>query len=132
MIKIEYSSAVEQAIKNDEPIVALESTIITHGMPWPENLKTAKSVESVVREYGATPATIAVIKGVINVGLEDELLSELSESRNVRKLSRADLAHCLVKKETGATTVAATMIIAKLAGIKIFCHRWNWRCSQIC
>ena len=120
MIKIEYSSAVEQAIKNDEPIVALESTIITHGMPWPENLKTAKSVESVVREYGATPATIAVIKGVINVGLEDELLSELSESRNVRKLSRADLAHCLVKKETGATTVAATMIIAKLAGIKIF------------
>ena len=120
MIKIEYSSAVEQAIKNDEPIVALESTIITHGMPWPENLKTAKSVESVVREYGATPATIAVIKGVINVGLEDELLSELSKSRNVRKLSRADLAHCLVKKETGATTVAATMIIAKLAGIKIF------------
>lgn len=69
MIKIEYSSAVEQAIKNDEPIVALESTIITHGMPWPENLKTAKSVESVVREYGATPATIAVIKGVINIGL---------------------------------------------------------------
>ena len=120
MIKIEYSSAVEQAIKNDEPIVALESTIITHGMPWPENLKTAKSVESVVREYGATPATIAVIKGVINVGLEDELLSELSESRNVRKLSRADLAHCLVEKKTGATTVAATMIIAKLAGIKIF------------
>ena len=120
MIKIEYSPAVEQAIKNDEPIVALESTIITHGMPWPENLKTAKSVESVVREYGATPATIAVIKGVINVGLEDELLSELSKSRNVRKLSRADLAHCLVKKETGATTVAATMIIAKLAGIKIF------------
>ena len=84
-------------------------------MPWPENLKTAKSVESVVREYGATPATIAVIKGVINVGLEDELLSELSKSRNVRKLSRADLAHCLAKKETGATTVAATMIIAKLA-----------------
>jgi pseudouridine-5'-phosphate glycosidase len=120
MIKIRYSSAVEQAIKNDEPIVALESTIITHGMPWPENLKTAKSVEAIVREYGATPATIAVIKGVINVGLEDEILSELSESRDFRKLSRADLAHCLVKKETGATTVAATMIIAKLAGIKIF------------
>ena len=120
MIKIEYSSDVEQAIKNNEPIVALESTIITHGMPWPENLKTAKSVESIIREYGATPATIAVIKGVINIGLEDELLSELSESRNGRKLSRADLAHCLVKKETGATTVAATMIIAKLAGIKIF------------
>lgn len=120
MIKIEYSSDVEQAIKNNEPIVALESTIITHGMPWPENLKTAKSVESVIREYGATPATIAIINGIIKVGLEDESLSELSKNKAVRKLSRADLAHCLVRKETGATTVAATMIIAKLAGIKIF------------
>ncbi|MFL2764473.1 MAG: pseudouridine-5'-phosphate glycosidase [Paracoccaceae bacterium] len=120
MIKIEYSSDVKQAIKNNEPIVALESTIITHGMPWPENLKTAKSVESVIREYGATPATIAIINGVIKVGLEDESLSELSKNKAVRKLSRADLAHCLVRKETGATTVAATMIIAKLAGIKIF------------
>ena len=120
MIKIEYSSDVGQAIKNNEPIVALESTIITHGMPWPENLKTAKSVESVIREYGATPATIAIINGVIKVGLEDESLSELSKNKAVRKLSRADLAHCLVRKETGATTVAATMIIAKLAGIKIF------------
>ena len=120
MIKIEYSPDVKQAIKNNEPIVALESTIITHGMPWPENLKTAKSVESVIREYGATPATIAIINGVIKVGLEDESLSELSKNKAVRKLSRADLAHCLVRKETGATTVAATMIIAKLAGIKIF------------
>ena len=120
MIKIQYSSDVKQAIKNNEPIVALESTIITHGMPWPENLKTAKSVESVIREYGATPATIAIINGVIKVGLEDESLSELSKNKTVRKLSRADLAHCLVRKETGATTVAATMIIAKLAGIKIF------------
>ena len=120
MIKIEYSSDVKQAIKNNEPIVALESTIITHGMPWPENLKTAKSVESVIREYGATPATIAIINGIIKVGLEDESLSELSKNKAVRKLSRADLAHCLVRKETGATTVAATMIIAKLAGIKIF------------
>ncbi|RCL79063.1 MAG: pseudouridine-5'-phosphate glycosidase [Rhodobacteraceae bacterium] len=119
-MKIEYSSDVKQAIKNNEPIVALESTIITHGMPWPENLKTAKSVESVIREYGATPATIAIINGVIKVGLEDESLSELSKNKAVRKLSRADLAHCLVRKETGATTVAATMIIAKLAGIKIF------------
>ena len=74
MIKIDYSLEVEQAIKNNDPLVALESTIITHGMPWPENLKTAKSVETVVREYGATPATIAVINGVIKVGLEDETL----------------------------------------------------------
>ena len=71
MIKIEYSIDVEKAIKNNEPIVALESTIITHGMPWPENFKTAKSVEAIVREYGATPATIAIINGVIRVGLED-------------------------------------------------------------
>ena len=90
MIKIEYSLEVQQAIKNNDPVVALESTIITHGMPWPENLKTAKSVESIVREYGATPATIAVINGIINVGLEDETLTELSAKKNVRKLSRAD------------------------------------------
>ena len=120
MIKIDYSLEVEQAIKNNDPVVALESTIITHGMPWPENLKTAKAVEAIVREYGATPATIAIINGVIKVGLEDETLKELSTKKDVRKLSRADLAHCLVKKETGATTVAATMIIADLAGIKIF------------
>jgi len=120
MTKIEYSSEVREAIKNDDPIVALESTIITHGMPWPENLETAKSVEMIVKEYGATPATIAIINGVIKVGLEEEVLSKLSATIDVRKLSRADLAHCLIKKETGATTVAATMIIAKLAGIKIF------------
>ena len=120
MIKIDYSLEVEQAIKNNDPLVALESTIITHGMPWPENLKTAKAVETIVRDNGATPATIAVINGVIKVGLEDETLKELSTGRNTRKLSRADLAHCLLKKETGSTTVAATMIIADLAGIKIF------------
>ena len=81
MIKIEYSLEVQQAIKNNDPVVALETTIITHGMPWPENLKTAKSVESIVREYGATPATIAVINGIINVGLEDETLTELSAKK---------------------------------------------------
>jgi len=120
MIKIDYSLEVEQAIKNNDPVVALESTIITHGMPWPENLNTAKDVEAIVRDNGATPATIAIINGVIKVGLEDETLEKLSTRRDTRKLSRADLAHCLVKKETGSTTVAATMIIADLAGIKIF------------
>ena len=75
MIKIDYSLEVEQAIKNNDPVVALESTIITHGMPWPENLKTAKSVEAIVREYGATPATIAIMNGIIHVGLEDETLT---------------------------------------------------------
>ena len=120
MIKIDYSLEVEQAIKNNDPVVALESTIITHGMPWPENLNTAKDVEAIVRDNGAMPATIAIIDGVIKVGLDDKTLKELSTRRDARKLSRADLAHCLVKKETGSTTVAATMIIADLAGIKIF------------
>ncbi len=120
MVKLEYSPKVEKAIQNDDPIVALESTIITHGMPWPDNFKTAQEVEKVITETGATPATIAVINGVIKVGLEEEILSNLSKTKNVRKLSRADLAHCLINKETGATTVAATMIIAKLAGIKVF------------
>ena len=120
MIKIDYSLEVEQAIKNNDPVVALESTIITHGMPWPENLNTAKDVEAIVRDNGAMPATIAIIDGVIKVGLDDKALKELSTRRYTRKLSRADLAHCLVKKETGSTTVAATMIIADLAGIKIF------------
>jgi pseudouridine-5'-phosphate glycosidase len=120
MVKLEYSPKVEKAIQNDDPIVALESTIITHGMPWPDNFKTAQEVEKVITETGATPATIAVINGVIKVGLEEEILSNLSKTKNVRKLSRADLAHCLLNKETGATTVAATMIIAKLAGIKVF------------
>ncbi|MGB1494694.1 MAG: pseudouridine-5'-phosphate glycosidase, partial [Paracoccaceae bacterium] len=120
MVKLEYSPKVEKAIQNDDPIVALESTIITHGMPWPDNFKTAQEVEKVITETGATPATIAVINGVIKVGLEEEILSNLSKTKNVRKLSRADLAHCLLNKDTGATTVAATMIIAKLAGIKVF------------
>ena len=120
MVKLEYSPKVEKAIRNDEPIVALESTIITHGMPWPDNFKTAQEVEKVITETGATPATIAVINGVIKVGLEEEIISNLSKTKNVRKLSRADLAHCLLNKDTGATTVAATMIIAKLAGIKVF------------
>ena len=120
MIKIDYSIEVEQAIKNNDPLVALESTIITHGMPWPENLNTAKAVEAIVRDNGATPATIAIINGVIKVGLEDETLKELSTGGTARKLSRADLAHCLLNKETGSTTVAATMIIADLANIKIF------------
>ena len=120
MVKLEYSPKVEKAIQNDDPIVALESTIITHGMPWPDNFKTAQEVEKVITVTGATPATIAVINGVIKVGLEEEILFNLSKTKNVRKLSRADLAHCLVNKDTGATTVAATMIIAKLAGIKVF------------
>ncbi|MEY3003539.1 MAG: hypothetical protein RLZZ491_715 [Pseudomonadota bacterium] len=102
------------------PIVALESTIITHGMPWPQNIETARAVEAAVRDAGAVPATIAVIDGVIRIGLAPADLDHLAQARNVAKLSRADLAACLARQGTGATTVAATMICAAQAGIAVF------------
>ena len=102
------------------PVVALESTIIAHGMPWPQNLETARAVEAIVREGGATPATIAVIGGRIRVGLSDDELAELARADDVLKLSRADLPFALATGRTGATTIAATMICAALAGIRVF------------
>jgi pseudouridine-5'-phosphate glycosidase len=101
-------------------VVALESTIITHGMPWPQNVETARAVEAAVRAGGATPATIAVIEGTICVGLPPETLDTLGQARGVAKLSRADLAACLATGGTGATTVSATMICAHRAGIAVF------------
>ena len=115
-----YTDEIENALKQGDPVVALESTIITHGMPWPQNLEMAQRVEAVVRENGAIPATIAVIEGNLHIGLTDEALRQLAQTRDARKLSRADLAICLSQKATGATTVAATMIAAHLAGIKVF------------
>ena len=111
---------VRRALQGKLPVVALESTIITHGMPYPENLATARSLESQVRKGGAVPATIAVIGGVICVGLSDTELEWLASAKNVLKLSRNDLAYALATKKIGATTVAATMIAAHLAGIKMF------------
>ncbi len=102
------------------PLVALESTIITHGMPWPQNLKTARAVEAEVRAAGAVPATIAVMDGRIRVGLDAPELERLARAEGVMKLSRADLAVCLAQGRMGATTVAATMICAHLAGIAVF------------
>ena len=102
------------------PIVALESTIITHGMPYPDNLRTARELEDLVRSLGATPATIAVGGGLIKVGLLSDELQELAQAHEVRKLSRADLAHCLHGGEWGSTTVAATMFCAHLADIAVF------------
>jgi pseudouridylate synthase len=102
------------------PLVALESTIITHGMPWPANVETARAVEDEVRAAGAVPATIAVTGGAIHVGLESAALETLARAEGVAKLSRADLAVALARGETGATTVAATMICAHLAGIEVF------------
>ncbi|MFK8033368.1 MAG: pseudouridine-5'-phosphate glycosidase [Hyphomicrobiales bacterium] len=117
---LNISEPVAQALANGKPVVALESTIITHGMPWPQNLETAIDVEQTVFDAGAVPATIAVIDGVIRVGLSHDELTSLAQMSNVRKLSRADIGHALVLKEHGSTTVAATMICAHLAGIKVF------------
>lgn len=102
------------------PIVALESTIITHGMPYPQNVQAARAVEDMVRQSGAIPATIAVMGGKIRIGLTEDQLTELGQARDVMKLSRADLAACVSMGKTGATTVAATMILAHLAGISVF------------
>jgi pseudouridine-5'-phosphate glycosidase len=114
------SPEVAAALSAGQPVVALESTIITHGMPWPQNYETARAVEAEVRAAGAVPATIAVMGGQIHAGLTDDQLSALAQAKSARKLSRADLAACLATGETGATTVAATMICAHLAGIEVF------------
>ena len=120
MISIKFSTEVKKAISLNSPIVALESTIITHGMPYPKNLETAKIVEKTVRDNEATPATIAVINGTVHIGLETKQLETLSKVKTSEKLSRSDLAICLAKKQTGSTTVAATMILANFVGIKVF------------
>jgi pseudouridine-5'-phosphate glycosidase len=120
MFKLDITPEVQSALDENRPIVALESTIITHGMPWPQNYDMAVSVEQVIRDAGAVPATIAVLKGQIKIGLADADLRDLAQTPDARKLSRADLAICMVQGATGATTVAATMILAHLAGIKTF------------
>lgn len=115
-----FSPEVEQARATGQPIVALESTIITHGMPFPQNVETARRVEDEVRAAGAVPATIAIMGGRIHIGLTAAELDSLGQAQGVMKLSRADLAACLATGATGATTVAATMICAHLAGISVF------------
>ncbi len=115
-----FSPDVAAARAAGLPIVALESTIITHGMPWPQNVETARAVEAAVRAGGAVPATIAIMAGRIHIGLTDDELETLGQAKDVAKLSRADLAACLATGGVGATTVAATMICAHLAGISVF------------
>ena len=119
-LPLTFSAEVAEARAGNRPIVALESTIITHGMPYPQNLDVARMVEADVRSAGATPATIAVIDGTLHIGLEDDQLSQLAQAQGVAKLSRADMAVCIATGGTGATTVAATMIAAHLAGISVF------------
>jgi pseudouridine-5'-phosphate glycosidase len=120
MIPMSFSPEVSGAMKNGAALVALESTIITHGMPYPQNVETARLVEAEVRKNGAVPATIAVIEGTLHIGLDDDQLENLGQATNVSKLSRADIAACIATGGTGATTVAATMIAADLAGIDVF------------
>lgn len=117
---ITHSSAVSAALKAGKPVVALESTIITHGMPWPQNVETARKVEAAVRAGGAEPATIAVLDGVIHAGLEDSQLEAMGKATGFLKLSRADLGYAVATRKNGSTTVAATMIAADRAGIRVF------------
>ena len=117
---LDISPEVKEALESGRPVVALESTIITHGMPFPQNVETARLVEQDVRDAGAVPATIAVMAGRLHIGLEPAELDALGQAKNVAKLSRADMAACIATGGTGATTVAATMIAAHLAGIHVF------------
>lgn len=117
---MDIAPEVQAALDAKAPVVALESTIITHGMPWPQNLQTAQAVEAAVRAGGAVPATMAVIEGRLCIGLPPERLEALAQAEGVAKLSRADLAACIATGGTGATTVASTMIAARMAGIEVF------------
>lgn len=117
---LEISDQVQKALKDNRPVVALESTIISHGMPYPDNVKFAKEVDALIKENGAVPATIAIMNGKLKVGLNDEELELLADSSKVAKVSRRDIAMTLSSKKIGATTVATTMIIAQLVGISVF------------
>lgn len=118
---LDVSPEVSEALKEGRPVIALESTIISHGMPYPKNVETALSVENTIRENGAVPATIAIIKGRLKVGLSsDELEYFGKKGTAITKVSRRDIPVVLAKQDDGATTVAATMIIAAMAGIKVF------------
>ncbi|MFT5238421.1 MAG: pseudouridine-5'-phosphate glycosidase, partial [Flavobacteriaceae bacterium] len=118
---LEIKPEVKLALDNKAPVVALESTIISHGMPYPKNKETALKVEQIIRNQGAVPATIALINGKIKVGLTENEIDYLAQSGNrILKASRRDLPYLLASKIDGATTVASTMIAANLVGIKVF------------
>ncbi len=117
---LKISQEVKEALENSQPVVALESTIISHGMPYPKNLETALSLEKTVRKHGAIPATIAVMGGKIKIGLSESEIEHLAKANGILKLSRMDLPYAVSKKMDGATTVAATMMCANFAKIKAF------------
>jgi pseudouridine-5'-phosphate glycosidase len=116
---LEIRSEVQNALNANSPLVALESALISHGLPYPQNLETAQALEQSVREHGAVPATIAVIEGKIRVGLTDRELKRLATGKDIRKVSRRDLPITVAQGEDGATTVAATMYVAASAGIEV-------------
>jgi pseudouridine-5'-phosphate glycosidase len=117
---ISIKPEVKEALEKGKPIVALESTIISHGMPYPLNVESAKNSERIVRENGAVPATIAIINGVIKVGLSNEELDYMGKTKGIAKASRRDMAAIVAKKLDGATTVATTMLVSGMVGIKVF------------
>lgn len=118
---LSISPEVQEALKNNKPVVALESTIISHGMPYPKNVETALEVQNIIRENGAVPATIAIIDGFLKVGLTESEIDYLGKKgTEVIKVSRRDIPYVVAKKLDGATTVSATMIISAMAGIKVF------------
>jgi pseudouridine-5'-phosphate glycosidase len=122
MSLLKFTPEVQEALQNNQPVVALETTVVTHGLPFPENVETALAMETAVRDGGATPATIGILNGQIYVGLSEDQLLFLAEQAgdNVRKCSRRDLPLVLARGEHGATTVAGTMILAQMAGIELF------------
>lgn len=117
---LDVSEAVSSALSNGKPVVALESTIVTHGMPFPENLEMAAAVEDLIREKGVVPATIAVLDGRLKIGLSISELDQLAQTESPLKISRADMAYAIADRKTAGTTVAATMMAADLLGIKVF------------
>ena len=114
------SAEVSHALQTRQPLVALESTVITHGLPWPQNLALARRMEATVRAGGACPATVAILKGEIKIGLSDAELEDLAQAKDVMKVSRRDYPVAVAQKCDGATTVAGTMIAAHWAGIRVF------------
>jgi pseudouridylate synthase len=120
MDAIVVSEAVAQAVADGRPVVALESTVIAHGLPYPYNVQTALGMEQAVRSEGAVPATIAILEGRAMIGLHPADIERLATGENVAKVSRRDVAVCLAQKRDGATTVSATMLLAHSAGIKVF------------
>lgn len=117
---LELSPEVEKALKEGRPVVALESTIISHGMPYPANVDTARKVEQLVRDRGAVPATIAILDGKLKAGLSDEEIEFLGQATDIIKASRRDIPYIVSQGKNGGTTVGATMVVAALAGIKVF------------